>query len=69
TANEFSHSVSIPRGDAYTGNMFQNDLRVGGGQGGNPQSPVVVKIGNANGVVDGHNNLQPFWVILKLVKL
>lgn len=69
TANEFSHSVSIPRGDAYTGDQFENDMRVGGGQGGNPQSSVVVKIGNANGVVDGHNNLQPYYVILKLIKL
>ena len=64
TAAEFSHSVSIPRGDAYTGNAFENDKRVGGGQGANAQAPVVVKIGNADGTVTPHNNLSPFKVVM-----
>jgi hypothetical protein len=66
---EFSHKVSIPRGDAYTGNSQESSLKVGGGQGTSPQSPVVITIGNSSGISDGHNNIQPSYIILKLIKL
>lgn len=61
-----SHNHPIPRGDAYTGSAYQADMRVGGGQGANPQSSP--NTGNAGGNT-AHNNMQPYFVILKLIKL
>lgn len=69
TPGEFSHSISIPRGDAYTGDSEEAANRVGGGQGTSTQTSIVIKVGNSNGVIDAHNNLQPSYAILKLVKL
>lgn len=54
--------VSIPRGDAYTGDAFESDGRVGGGQGGNPQTPVVV---NAGGTETRGKNIG----LLPLIKI
>lgn len=64
TEAEFTHTVPIPRGDAYTGDAYESDMKVGGGQGANPQSVVPVKIGNSSGSVSPHNNLQPYRVVM-----
>lgn len=54
--------VSIPRGDSYSGDAFEGDNRVGGGQGGNPQTPVVV---NAGGTETRGKNIG----LLPLIKI
>lgn len=61
-----SHSHSINRGDSYSGNSEEGSMRVGGGQGSSPQSsPNTVNAGGGQ----AHNNIQPYFVILKLIKL
>lgn len=44
-------SVHILRGDAYTGNAFEGDGRVGGGQGGHPQSDVIATVPGTENLV------------------
>lgn len=61
-----SHNHTISRGDAYTGNQYASGGIVGGGQ---PQSPQTSPNTGSTGGGQAHNNLQPYYVILKLVKL
>lgn len=60
------HSHAISRGDAYVGNAYAGDMRVGGGQGANAQSSPNT---NLSGGGAPHTNMQPYFVVLKLIKL